>query len=143
MFQYVLPYAKALSVSKDLIDLVICYFWFGKHYETSCTMPNVLNLDLSFQKTGLVKLRRVLRAIRKLFPQPPHDLLINNPIDNFLDGPDSCEKSLSEIYESIGSKEAILNVLFPGEGGYETFKKLSATRLSCALQLDYIFGDLK
>ncbi|CAN6309808.1 unnamed protein product [Urochloa humidicola] len=89
VFQYVLPYAKALS------------------------------------KTGLVKLRRVLRAIRKHFPQPPYDLLVNNPIDNFLDGPDSCEKILSEICESNGSREAILNVLFPGERGYEAFKKLS------------------
>uniref|UniRef100_A0A0E0KHJ8 Uncharacterized protein n=1 Tax=Oryza punctata TaxID=4537 RepID=A0A0E0KHJ8_ORYPU len=89
VFQYVLPYAKALS------------------------------------KTGLVKLRRVLRAIRKHFPQPPYDLLVNNPLDNFLDGPDSCEKILSEIYETNGSKEAVLNVLFPGENGYEAFKKLS------------------
>ncbi|KAL6893667.1 hypothetical protein ACP4OV_007765 [Aristida adscensionis] len=89
VFQYVLPYAKALS------------------------------------KTGLVKLRRVLRAIRKHFPQPPCDLLVNNPIDYFLDGPDSCEKILSEIYETDGSREAILNVLFPGERGYEAFKKLS------------------
>ncbi|XP_062212069.1 calcineurin-binding protein 1-like isoform X1 [Phragmites australis] len=89
VFQYVLPYAKALS------------------------------------KTGLVKLRRVLRAIRKHFTQPPYDLLVNNPIDNFLDGTDSCEKMLSEIYETNGSREAILNVLFPGERGYEAFKKLS------------------
>ncbi|KAL6637625.1 hypothetical protein ACP70R_025197 [Stipagrostis hirtigluma subsp. patula] len=89
VFQYVLPYAKALS------------------------------------KTGLVKLRRVLRAIRKHFPQPPYELLVNNPIDYFLDGPDSCEKILSEIYETNGSREAILNVLFPGERGYEAFKKLS------------------
>ncbi|KAL5683471.1 hypothetical protein ACJX0J_009856, partial [Zea mays] len=89
VFQYVLPYAKALS------------------------------------KTGLVKLRRVLRAIRKHFPQPPYDLFVNNPIDNFLDGPDSCEKILSEICESNESREAILNVLFPGERGYEAFKKLS------------------
>ncbi|KAG8062156.1 hypothetical protein GUJ93_ZPchr0003g16628, partial [Zizania palustris] len=89
VFQYVLPYAKALS------------------------------------KTGLVKLRRVLRAIRKHFPQPPYDLLVNNPLDNFLDGPDSCEKILCEIYETNGSKEAILNVLFPGENGYEAFKNQS------------------
>jgi hypothetical protein len=101
------------------------------------------NLDLLFQKTGLVKLRRVLRAIRKLFPRPPHDLLNNNPIDNFLDGHDSCEKTLSEIYESNGSKEVILNVLFPGERGYEAFKKLYTSRLSCAVQLHYIFVNLK
>ncbi|KAL5210629.1 hypothetical protein ABZP36_006252 [Zizania latifolia] len=89
VFQYVLPYAKALS------------------------------------KTGLVKLRRVLRAIRKHFLQPPYDLLINNPLDNLLDGPDSCEKILHEIYETNGSMEAILDVMFPGGNGYEAFKKLS------------------
>jgi calcineurin-binding protein cabin-1 len=92
-------------------------------------MNNVFSIpDLSFQKTGLVKLRRVLRAIRKHFPQPPYDILVNNPLDNFLDGPDSCEKALCEIYESDGSREAILNVLFPGERGYEAFKKLSTDR---------------
>jgi calcineurin-binding protein cabin-1 len=92
-------------------------------------MNNVFSIpDLSFQKTGLVKLRRVLRAIRKHFPQPPYDILVNNPLDNFLDGPDSCEKALCEIYESDGSREAILNVLFPGERGYEAFRKLSTDR---------------
>ncbi|KAM0822283.1 hypothetical protein ACQ4PT_071592 [Festuca glaucescens] len=85
----------------------------------------VLPYAKELSKTGLVKLRRVLRAIRKHFPQPPYDILVNNPLDNFLDGPDSCEKTLCEIYESDGSREAILNVLFPGERGYEAFKKLS------------------
>lgn len=85
----------------------------------------------------------MLRAIRKHFPQPPYDLLVNNPIDNFLDGPDLCEKVLSEICESNGSKEAILNVLFPGERGYEAFKKLSTARLACALHLESLLYDLK
>ena len=103
-----------------------------KHH-VQCLMP-WSNLDLLFQKTGLVKLRRVMQAIHKLFPQPPHNLLINNPVDHFLDRPDSCEKTLFEIYESNGSKEVILNVLFLGERAYEAFKKLSTTRLSCAIQ---------
>lgn len=85
----------------------------------------------------------MLRAIRKHFPQPPYDLLVNNPIDNFLDGPDSCEKVLSEICESNGSREAILNVLFPGERGYEAFKKLSTARLASALHLQSLLYDLK
>ncbi|CAM0875407.1 unnamed protein product [Alopecurus aequalis] len=85
----------------------------------------VLPYAKELSKTGLVKLRRVLRAIRKHFPQPPYDILVNNPLDSFLDGPDSCEKTLCEIYGSDGSREAILNVLFPGERGYEAFKKLS------------------
>jgi calcineurin-binding protein cabin-1 len=134
VFQYVLPYAKALSVSKHLMRTLL-FVTFGLLHTMKYHLQFLMswsNLDLLFQKTGLVKLRRVLRALRKLFPHPPHDLLINNPIDNFLDGPDSCEKALSKIYESDGSKEAILNVLFPGEGGYEAFKKLSTSRLSCA-----------
>jgi hypothetical protein len=49
------------------------------------------NLDLLFQKTGLVKLQSVMRAIRKLFPHTPHDL----------DNPDSCEKTHSKIYYSM------------------------------------------
>nr|BBB89279.1 tetratricopeptide-like helical domain containing protein [Hordeum vulgare subsp. vulgare] len=86
----------------------------------------VLPYAKEISKTGLVKLRRVLRAIRKHFPQPPSEILVNNPLDNFLDGPDSCEKILCEIYETHKSREATLNVLFPGETGYEAFKKLSA-----------------
>jgi calcineurin-binding protein cabin-1 len=84
----------------------------------------------------------VLRAIRKHFPQPPYDLFVNNPIDNFLDGPDSCEKILSEICESNESREAILNVLFPGERGYEAFKKLCTVRLACVLHLESLLYDL-
>ncbi|KAE8809006.1 hypothetical protein D1007_14433 [Hordeum vulgare] len=86
----------------------------------------VLPYAKELSKTGLVKLRRVLRAIRKHFPQPPSEILVNNPLDNFLDGPDSCENILCEIYETHKSREATLNVLFPGETGYEAFKKLSA-----------------
>ncbi|VAI01133.1 unnamed protein product [Triticum turgidum subsp. durum] len=86
----------------------------------------VLPYAKELSKTGLVKLRRVLRAIRKHFPQPPSEILVNNPLDNFLDGTDSCEKTLCEIYDTHGSREAVLNVLFPGETGYEAFKKLSA-----------------
>ncbi|XP_072951059.1 calcineurin-binding protein 1 isoform X2 [Typha angustifolia] len=89
VFQYILPYARALS------------------------------------RAGLVKLRRVLRAIRKHFPQPPDDLLADSAIDKFLDGPDLYEKKLCEVSETTGSCDAIMNILFTNEKGPETFKKLS------------------
>lgn len=132
VFQYVLPYAKALSVSKFILSSFILLFQFGKKHQLQRIVPWSFFIHF-LQKTGLVKLRRVLRAIRKHFPQPPYDLLVNNPLDNFLDGPDSCEKILSEIYETNGSKEAVLNVLFPGENGYEAFKKLSNARLALCI----------
>uniref|UniRef100_A0A7N0ZVX4 Uncharacterized protein n=1 Tax=Kalanchoe fedtschenkoi TaxID=63787 RepID=A0A7N0ZVX4_KALFE len=48
------------------------------------------------RKTGLTKLRRVLRAIRKHFPKPPEDLLNKNVIDKFLDDPSISEDKLSD-----------------------------------------------
>ncbi|XP_065850006.1 calcineurin-binding protein 1 isoform X2 [Euphorbia lathyris] len=64
-------------------------------------------------RTGLVKLRRVLRAIRKHFPQPPEDVLTQNAIDKFLDDPDLCEDKLSEAAGSEGYLETITTIIFP------------------------------
>lgn len=58
-----------------------------------------------FQKTGLVKLRRVLRAIRKHFPQPPDNILSGNAIDKFLDDPDLSEDKL--LVEAQGFLDSI------------------------------------
>ena len=69
------------------------------------------------QRTGLVKLRRVLRAIRKHFLLPPEDILAGNPIDKFLDDPDLCEDKLSEEAGSNGFLETITKIMFPGVGG--------------------------
>lgn len=82
------------------------------------------------QRAGLVKLRRVLRAIRKHFPQPPDDILADSVIDKFLDGPDLCENKLCEIYESNGNRESIMNILFSNGRDPETFKKLSVARFA-------------
>ncbi|KAJ0251943.1 Calcineurin-binding protein 1 [Hirschfeldia incana] len=60
-------------------------------------------------RTGLVKLRRVLRAIKKHFSQPPDDLLVGNVIDTFLDDPDLCEDKLSCEAGSEGFLETITN----------------------------------
>ncbi|XP_020576011.1 uncharacterized protein LOC110021739 isoform X2 [Phalaenopsis equestris] len=76
VFQYVLPYAKALS------------------------------------RNGLVKLRRVFRAIRKHFPQPPDELLLENSIYRFLDSTELSEDLLYELSGSDDNDDAVLNLLF-------------------------------
>jgi calcineurin-binding protein cabin-1 len=75
-----------------------------------------------------VKLRRVLRAIRKHFHQPPNEVLASSAIDKFLDGPDSSEKSLFEIYESNRGTDAIMNIFFHDGRSLKEFEKLSISR---------------
>ncbi|KAJ9189096.1 hypothetical protein P3X46_000427 [Hevea brasiliensis] len=56
-------------------------------YQTKEQCADVFQYILLYAKassrTGLVKLRRVLRAIRKHFPQPAEEVLIGNAIDKF------------------------------------------------------------
>lgn len=80
------------------------------------------------QKTGLVKLRRVLRAIRKHFPQPPEDVLTGNAIDKFLDDLDLCEDKLSEEAGSDGYLGNILKIIFPDIVCIKQFKAPSSGR---------------
>lgn len=74
----------------------------------------------------MIKLRRVFRAIRKHFPQPPDEILAENAVDKILDSPDLCEDKISEISRSDGNWESIMNLLFPNGTGSMTFKTLSA-----------------
>ncbi|CAK7353102.1 unnamed protein product [Dovyalis caffra] len=75
-------------------------------------------------KTGLMKLRRVLRAIRKHFPQPPEEVLAGNEIDKFLDDPDLCEDKLSDEAGSEGYLEMITKVIFPDAGSVKQHRAL-------------------
>ncbi|XP_029126725.1 calcineurin-binding protein 1 isoform X2 [Cajanus cajan] len=81
----------------------------------------VLPYAKSSSRTGLVKLRRVLRAIRKHFLQPPEDLLPGNPIDKFLDDPNLCEDKLSEEAGSDEFFKSITKIMFPDVGGLAQF----------------------
>ncbi|KAK9211168.1 hypothetical protein WN943_000542 [Citrus x changshan-huyou] len=72
----------------------------------------VLPYAKASSKTGLVKLRRVLRAIHKHFPQPPEDDLAGNAIDKFLDDLDLCEDILSEESGSDGYLGNIMKIIF-------------------------------
>ncbi|KAG6649279.1 calcineurin-binding protein 1 isoform X3 [Carya illinoinensis] len=76
-------------------------------------------------RTGLVKLRRVLRTIRKHFPHPPEDVLASNTIDKFLDDPDLCEDKLSDEAGSEGFLETMKNIMLPGAGSLKQYKTSS------------------
>ncbi|KAM7493376.1 hypothetical protein LguiB_027985 [Lonicera macranthoides] len=89
-------------------------------YQTKEQCADVFQYILPYAKassrTGLVKLRKVLRAIRKHFPQPPEDVLSGNAIDKFLDDPDLCEDKLSEEAGSDGFLDSIMKVIYPDSG---------------------------
>ncbi|XP_019417035.1 PREDICTED: uncharacterized protein LOC109328168 isoform X1 [Lupinus angustifolius] len=95
-------------------------------YQTKEQCADVFKYVLPYakasSKTGLVKLRRVLRAIRKHFLQPPEDLLAGNPIDKFLDDSDLCEDKLTEEAGSDGFLETITKTMFPDVGGLAQYK---------------------
>ncbi|KAH1124905.1 hypothetical protein GYH30_014513 [Glycine max] len=102
-------------------DLVVHKNTSRGDYQTKEQCADVFKYVLPYAKassrTGLVKLRRVLRAIRKHFLQPPEDLLAGNPIDKFLDDPNLCEDKLSEEAGSDGFLESITKRMFPDVGG--------------------------
>ncbi|XP_052208755.1 calcineurin-binding protein 1 isoform X2 [Diospyros lotus] len=87
------------------------------NYQTKEQCADVFHYILPYAKassrTGLVKLRRVLRAIRKHFPQPPDDVLAGNAIDKFLDDPNLCEDKLSEEAGFDGFLDSIMKIIFP------------------------------
>ncbi|KAL9254307.1 Calcineurin-binding protein 1-like protein [Drosera capensis] len=76
----------------------------------------ILPYAMASTKTGLLKLRRVLRAIHKHFPQPPDDVLVENPIDKFLDDPSLCEDKLWEETASDEFVDTMTKVVFPDIG---------------------------
>ncbi|XP_004291149.1 PREDICTED: uncharacterized protein LOC101292862 [Fragaria vesca subsp. vesca] len=88
-------------------------------YQTKEQCADVFQYILPYAKassrTGLVKVRRVLRAIRKHFPQPPEDVLAGNAIDKFLDDLNLCEDKLSDEAGSDGFLETITKVILPDD----------------------------
>eukprot|EP00250_Pteridium_aquilinum_P016505 c23135_g1_i3 orf=228-6338(+) len=79
-------------------------------------------------KSCLVKLRKVLRAIRQHFPDPPESVLENNAVDNFLDDMDLDESKLScMIFNHAGIREIsgyALKIISPTKSyGVGTFEE--------------------
>ncbi|KAI7988468.1 Calcineurin-binding protein 1 [Camellia lanceoleosa] len=96
-------------------------------YQTKEQCADVFQYILPYAKrTGLVKLRRVLRTIRKHIPQPPDNVLAGNAIDKFLDDPNLCEDKLSEVAGSDGFLDSIMKIIFP-DG--RSLKQLKASSL--------------
>lgn len=60
----------------------------------------------------MTKLRRVLRAIRKHFPQPPDSVMAGNAIDKFLDNSEICEDKLSEVSGTEGFLDTMMKIVF-------------------------------
>lgn len=79
----------------------------------------------------MVKLRRVLRAIRKHFPHPPEDVLASNAIDKFLDDPDLCEDKLSKEAGSDGFLETMKKIILPDASSLKQYKASSVGRYRC------------
>lgn len=73
----------------------------------------ILSYAKASSKTGLAKLRRVLRAIRKHFSKPPDEILEGNAIDKFLDDPDLCEDRLSEAVGSDRFLDFMMKLILP------------------------------
>ncbi|XP_062023853.1 calcineurin-binding protein 1 isoform X1 [Rosa rugosa] len=98
-------------------------------YQTKEQCADVFQYILPYAKassrTGLVKVRRVLRAIRKHFPQPPEDVLAGNAIDKFLDDLNLCEDKLSDEAGSDGFLETITKVILPDERRFKQQKSSS------------------
>ncbi|KAL6501999.1 hypothetical protein OROGR_027132 [Orobanche gracilis] len=85
-------------------------------YQTKEQCADVFQYILPYAKassrTGMVKLRRVLRAIRKHFPKPPDSVLAANAIEKFLDNLELCEDKLSEESVSEGFSDTMMKIVF-------------------------------
>ncbi|KAK6927325.1 hypothetical protein RJ641_005916, partial [Dillenia turbinata] len=99
-------------------------------YQTKEQCADVFQYILPYakasSKTGLTKLRRVLRTIRKHYPHPPEDVLAENVIDKFLDDPNLCEDKLSEEAGTHGFLDLIKKMAFTNVGGFKHLKAQSA-----------------
>ncbi|XP_057516436.1 calcineurin-binding protein 1 isoform X3 [Amaranthus tricolor] len=111
-------------------------------YQSKEQCADVFNYILPYAKastkTGLLKLRRVLRAIRKHFPEPPSDVIAGNPIDKYLDDPNLCEDILSEEAGSNEFLDTITKVIYK-DTGILSQHKLSIE--SCEPYMD-VYSDL-
>ncbi|XP_042375103.1 calcineurin-binding protein 1-like isoform X1 [Zingiber officinale] len=111
-------------------------------YQTKEQCADVFHYLLPYAKAlsraGLVKLRRVLRAIRKHFPQPPDDMLCENTIDKFLDGVDLWEDKLQEVSGLGEGRELITNIISNARD-LETTKRSSIVSSEQYLE---VYGNL-
>jgi len=61
------------------------------------------------QRAGLVKLKKVLRAVHKQFSCPPPEVLSEKSVDLYLEDPDFDEEKLRDMIKSCTSAEQVVN----------------------------------
>ncbi|XP_011081728.1 uncharacterized protein LOC105164707 [Sesamum indicum] len=112
-------------------------------YQTKEQCADVFQYILPYAKassrTGLIKLRKVLRAIRKHFPQPPDTVLAGNAIDKFLDDPGLCEDKLSEEAGSEGFLDTMMKIMFSDN---EPTKQQNSSSLECPDPYQEVYRNL-
>ncbi|KAI3908735.1 hypothetical protein MKW98_029285 [Papaver atlanticum] len=103
------------SMSED--DLAIHKNTSRGDYQTKEQCADVFHYLLPYAKAssraGLMKVRKVLRSIRKHFPQPPEDMLRENSLSKFFDNPDLCEEKLIEEAGYDGFLDHVMKLIFP------------------------------
>ncbi|RZC50076.1 hypothetical protein C5167_018500 [Papaver somniferum] len=103
------------SMSED--DLAIHKNTSRGDYQTKEQCADVFHYLLPYAKAssraGLMKVRKVLRSIRKHFPQPPEEMLRENSLSNFFDNPDLCEEKLIEEAGYDGFRDHVMKLIFP------------------------------
>lgn len=88
-------------------------------------------------KASLVKLRKVLRAIRTQYPHPPTSVLENNAVDGFLDDLELDEDKLSSMVLSGNDIKEVLSYAlrtplgstYPSEGGSNRVIRMSSSNV--------------
>lgn len=74
---------------------------FAATHEHSCCF--------NLQRAGLVKLKKVLRAVYKQFSSPPSELLSEKSVDLYLEDPDFEEDKVRDMIKSGTSAEQVVN----------------------------------
>lgn len=64
---------------------------------------------MSVQRAGLLKLKKVLRAVHKQFSCPPPEFLSEKSVDLYLEDPDFDEDKLRHMINSASSPEQVVN----------------------------------
>ncbi|KAL5697701.1 hypothetical protein ACHQM5_028819 [Ranunculus cassubicifolius] len=112
-------------------------------YQTKEQCSDVFQYILPYAKassrTELIKLRKVLRAIRKHFRHPPEHMLNDNSVDNFLDNLGLSEDKICEGDGSDGILEYVMSVIFPNG---RSFKHHSVSDIDSSEPYSEVYGNL-
>ncbi|XP_024373289.1 calcineurin-binding protein 1 isoform X1 [Physcomitrium patens] len=106
-------------------------------YKTMEQCAGVLQYILPYAKAcsraGLMKLKKVLRAIHKQFSCPPPDVLSEKSVDMYLEDPDFDEDKLRDMVKSGTSAELVVNFALHSKRreGFASSKSSSLVKIEC------------